>query len=161
MNVNDAGVVLEALFKRRLALVLFLFALPLTAETALMERGRAALDRQDPQSALDVLQHAVAENPTSADAHYLLGIAYGNLAERASVFRQPVLARHARDEFERAVKLDPNHLDARWSLVQYYTLAPRYLGGGEEKAREQARQIGRRDASFGRRASDFIMKRNE
>jgi hypothetical protein len=75
------------------------------------------------------------------------------------VFHRTSLARHTRDELERAVELDPNHLDARWGLVQYYALAPGYLGGSEEKARQEAEEISKRDAALGKRAFDFITQK--
>jgi tetratricopeptide (TPR) repeat protein len=144
---------------RRLTLAFLVLAAPLAAQTALVEEGRAAIDRNDPQAALPVLQRAVAQDPNNANAHYLLGVAYGNLAKKANVFRRTSLARHTRDELEHAVELDPNHLEARWGLVQYYALAPGYLGGSEQKARQQAEEIGKRDASFGKRALDFIAQK--
>ncbi len=140
-------------------LAFVLLALPFAAQITLLEEGRVAIDRDDPQAAVRVLQRAVAETPINAEAHYLLGVAYGNLAQKANRFRQPSLARHTRDEFERAVQFDPNHLEARWALVQYYTRAPGYLGGSEQKARQQAEEISKRDASFGQRAFDFIAQK--
>src|ERR1700719_5225539 len=119
---------------RRIALALLVLAAPLVAQTTPAEEAQAAIDRNDPQTALTVLQRAVAQDPNNANVHYLLGVAYGNLAQKASAFRRGWLARQTRDEFEHAVELDPSNLDARWALVQYYTLAPGYLGGSEQKA---------------------------
>lgn len=144
---------------RLLTLASFLLAAPLLAQTALIEEGRAAIDRNDPQTALGVLQRAVAQTPNNAEAHYLLGVAYGKLAQKANAFRRLSLARHTHGEFEQAVQLDPNHLDARWALVQYYELAPGYLGGSEQKARQQAEEISKRDASLGQHAREFLATR--
>ena len=130
--------------------------LVLAVAPSLVDRARAALDRHDPAAAATLLERAVDQTPQNAEAHYLLGIAYGEQAEKASVFRQPALARKTRDEFERAVALDPGHLDARFSLVQYYIDAPGFLGGGEEKARDQANAIAARNAGYGHRAVAFI-----
>jgi tetratricopeptide (TPR) repeat protein len=146
---------------RPIVLALVLVAAPLAAQQSLVEQGQAAIDRNDPQGALPVLQRAAAEDPNSAKVHYLLGVAYGNLAQKASAFHRMSLARHTRDEFERSVALDPNDLDARWALVQYYALAPGYLGGNEEKARQQAEEISKRDASFGKRAFDFLARKRQ
>jgi tetratricopeptide (TPR) repeat protein len=146
----------DKVFMRRLAVAFLMMAAPLAAQTSLVEEGRVAIDRNDPQDALPLLQRAVAQNPNNANAHYLLGVAYGNLAQKANMFRRTSLARHTRDEFERAVELDPRHLDARWGLVQYYALAPGYLGGSEQKARQEAKEISKRDAALGKRAFDFI-----
>jgi len=133
----------------------------LAAKQNLIEQGQAAIDRNDPQGALTALQRAAAEDPNNAKVHYRLGVAYGNLAQKAGAFHRMSLARHTRDEFERAVELDPNDLDARWALVQYYAMAPGYLGGSEEKARQQAEEISKRDASFGKRAFDFLARKRQ
>jgi tetratricopeptide (TPR) repeat protein len=143
-----------------IAVALFVIAGHLAAQTMTpVEEAQAAIDRNDPQAALNVLQRAEAQDPSNTRIHYLLGVAYGNLAEKANAFRRVSLARHTRDEFERAVELDPNDLDARWALVQYYALAPGYLGGSEQKARQQAEEIAKRDASFGKRAFDFLAQK--
>ena len=144
---------------RRIALSFLLLAAPLVAQTTPVEEAQAAIDRNDPQAALTVLQRAVAQDPNNANIHYLLGVAYGNLAEKASAFRRVSFARHTRDEFEHAVELDPNHLEARWALVQYYELAPGYLGGSEQKAEQQAEEINKRDPSFGKRAFEFLARK--
>jgi tetratricopeptide (TPR) repeat protein len=149
----------DKVFMRRLAVAFLMMAAPLAAQTSLVEQGRAAIDRNDPQDALPLLQRAVAHDPNNANAHYLLGVAYGNLAEKANMFRRTSLARHTRDEFERAVELDPSHLDARWGLVQYYALAPGFLGGSEQKAHQEAEEISKRNARLGKRAFDFIAQK--
>ncbi len=52
-----------------------------------------------------------------------------------------------RAEFERAVQLDPANVPARVDLAQYYTEAPAIMGGGLDKAREQAEQVAKYDAA--------------
>jgi tetratricopeptide (TPR) repeat protein len=51
------------------------------------------------------------------------------------------LAKKARNEFERAVQLDPANVPARVDLAEYYTEAPAFMGGGLDKARAQAGQV--------------------
>ena len=133
-----------------------LIALLLTAQTNLVDEGRAALDRDDPQAAVNLLEKAVAQNPGDSHAHYFLGVAYGHLAEKAGVFRRASLARHTRDEFERAVSIDPDDLDARFALVEFYSLAPRYLGGSSQKALQEAEEIRKRDPKAGESAFSFL-----
>jgi tetratricopeptide (TPR) repeat protein len=53
------------------------------------------------------------------------------------------LARRLKASFERAVELDPNHIDGREGLVQFYLQAPGIAGGSVAKAREQAAEIRR------------------
>jgi len=144
-----------------LAVVALLIALPVGAQTNLVEQGRAALDKNDLQAAVRLLESAVAQSPQNAEAHYQLGVAYGELAKKANVFQRFSLARHTRDEFERAVQLDPNYIDARFALVQYYMMAPAWLGGSEAKALEQAKEISDRDATTGHLALAFIDARQK
>jgi Tfp pilus assembly protein PilF len=127
-----------------------------SAQTTLIDQGRAALLRNDAETAVNLLEKAVAQSPNNAEAHHLLGDAYGTLAEHASIFKMPGLARKAHAEFERAVQLDPNYLDARFALIEFYMLAPGFLGGSEEKAIAQANEIKKRDAIDGHRAFALI-----
>jgi Tfp pilus assembly protein PilF len=138
--------------RMRAAVLLLAAALPLTAQTPLIDRGRALLDKGDSQGAADVLEKAVAATPNLAEAHYLLGAAYGRVAQNASIFSQASLAGKARQELLKAVQLDPNHLQARQGLVQYYLFAPSIVGGSEEEAAKQANEIKKRDALAGHRA---------
>jgi tetratricopeptide (TPR) repeat protein len=82
--------------------------------------------------------------PSNAIAHYWRGRAAGEAAIVANTFRQIGLARTSKAELERAVQLDPDYLDAREGLLQFYLLAPGIAGGSADKAREQAREIQRR-----------------
>ena len=133
-----------------------LVALPLLAQTSLIEQGRAAMNRNDADAAATLLEKAVAQNPKSAEAHYLLGSAYGSQAQKASIFGQASLAGKTKDEFEKAVALDPNLLDARYGLVQFYTMAPGIIGGSYDKAFAQVGEIKKRDPLMAHRAAAFI-----
>jgi tetratricopeptide (TPR) repeat protein len=75
-------------------LLLFcLAALPLSAATATdsLAAGRAALDRDENDKAVELLMKAVAAQPNSAEAHYFLGVAYGELAQKANILKQASL----------------------------------------------------------------------
>lgn len=138
------------------AVLVALIALPLLAQNSLIDQGRAAMTRGDAETASGLFEKAIAQNPKSADAHYSLGSAYGMMARNASFFSQASLASKTREEFEKAVELDPNHLEARESLVQFYTMAPAFMGGGHDKAFAQAAEIRKRDAMKGHSVTAFI-----
>jgi tetratricopeptide (TPR) repeat protein len=133
-----------------------LIALPLFAQTSLIDQGRAAMNRNDADAAATLLEKAVAQNPKSAEAHYLLGSAYGSQAQKASIFGQASLAGKTKDEFEKAVALDPNLLDARYGLVEFYAMAPGFMGGSYDKAFAQAAEIKKHDPLMAHRAAAFI-----
>jgi tetratricopeptide (TPR) repeat protein len=142
--------------RRTIAVLIALMALPLFAQTSLIDQGKAAMARNDDDAAAALFEKAVAQNPKSAEAHYLLGSAYGSQAQKASIFGQASLAGKTKDEFEKAVELDPNHLDARFGLIQFYAFAPGIMGGSYDKAFAQAAEIRKRDPLRGHRAAAFI-----
>ncbi len=149
---------------RSISALLLLCLLSLRAfatDTDLVAAGRAAMEKGDFDKASAVLEKAVAATPKNADAHYLLGGSYGRQAQGAGVLKQASLARKAKAALERAVELDPNHLDARDALVDYYTIAPGVMGGSNEKARAQAAEIKKRDSLRGHRAFSRIYMRDE
>jgi Tfp pilus assembly protein PilF len=138
------------------AVTVVLLALPLLAQTSLIDQGRAAMARNDADAAATLFEKAVAQNPKSAQAHYLLGTAYGSQAQKASMFGQASLAGKTKDEFEKAVELDPNLVEARYGLVEYYTMAPGFIGGSFDKAFAQAAEIKKHDPLMAHRAAAFI-----
>jgi len=79
----------------------------------------------------------------NAEYHYWLGNALGTVAQKASVLRQPFLAKRVKSEFERTVQLDPSSIDGRTGLITFYLRAPGFMGGSADKARAQAEEIGR------------------
>lgn len=142
---------------RKLVLTLVIslsFSLPLLGATAAEHAasGRAALDRDENQKAADLFEKAVALDPKNAEYHYLLGAAYGDLAQNANVLKQASLAKKTRVAFEKAVQLDPAHMPARFGLISFYMIAPGFIGGGEAKALAQAADVKRRNALDGHRA---------
>lgn len=127
-------------------------ALPALAQPSLVEQGRTAMSRGETDRAVELLEKAVKATPNNADAHYLLGSAYGRKAQKASIFSQMGLAGKAKDHLIKAVELDPNHLDARFGLMEYYAMAPGIVGGSKDKAQQQAAEIKKRDSIIGHRA---------
>ena len=81
-------------------------------------------------------------DPGNSRFHLWLGRVLGEKADRANSLSAAVLAGKVRGEFERAVQLNPKDVDARLDLAEFYIEAPGIVGGGEQKAREQAQFIG-------------------
>jgi tetratricopeptide (TPR) repeat protein len=92
-------------------------------------------------------ERAVSLDPNNATYHLWLGREYGRKAADANPLTAAGLARKAKNEFERAVQLDPANVPARLDLAQYYTEAPAIMGGGLDKARDQAAQMLKYDPS--------------
>ena len=107
--------------------------------TNLLCRAYFALDDWD--RAESSCKKAVALDPDNSRFHLWLGRVYGEKADRANVLAAAILAGKVRGEFERAVQLNPQDIDARLDLAEFYIEAPGIVGGGEAKAREQAQSV--------------------
>jgi tetratricopeptide (TPR) repeat protein len=150
---------------RRPAIALLLLFLAFSAlaatDTQLFTDGRAAMRRGDNEQAAKLLEQAIALKPNVAEYHYFLGGAYGNQAQKAGMFGGIGLAKKAKAELERAVQLDPNYFDARFALIDFYMVAPGFVGGGEDKALAQAVEIRKLSALEGHRAYGRIYNRQK
>lgn len=114
---------------------------PSDAESSnLLCRAYYALDDWD--RAESSCRKATALDPDNSRFHLWLGRVYGEKADRVNFLSAAGLAGKVRGEFERAVQLDPKDLDARLDLAEFYLSAPGIVGGGEQKARQQAQAIG-------------------
>jgi tetratricopeptide (TPR) repeat protein len=102
---------------------------------------RAYFALEDWDRAESSCRKAVALDPDNSRFHLWLGRVYGEKADRANFVLAAPLAAKVRGEFERAVQLNPKDVDARLDLAEFYLMAPGIVGGGEQKAREQAQSI--------------------
>jgi tetratricopeptide (TPR) repeat protein len=149
---------------RKLALgVLVLLSLSLFAATPAetVAAARAALAANDFEKAEKLYEQVIAADPKNARYHYLLGAAYGQHAQNAGMFAMASLAKKTKEEFEKAVSLDPSYIDARFALIDYYTVAPGFMGGSMEKAQEQADAILKLDPEAGHRAQGRVYLRQK
>ena len=118
--------------------------------------GRIAAIANESDDAIKHFERAVKLEEGNALYHAWLGNAIREVTPRASKIRMPFNARRMKKEWERAVALDPNQIDARYGLVQFYSMAPGVMGGDIAKAREQAAEIGKRSALRGAIARGVI-----
>ncbi len=114
--------------------------------------GRLALQRNDAAQAVIYLEKAVAVSPNDSRLHHRLGDAYGLSARKAGLFAQMGWANKCLASYEKAVALNPENLEARAALMNYYLQAPSLVGGGKDKALAQALAIKRKDPAAGRLA---------
>ena len=118
--------------------------------------GRVLLSANEVDRSIEWMEKAVSLDARRVEYHLWLGRAYGSKAMRANVFQQASLAGKVRREFERASALDPNNLEARFGLLEFYLRAPGVMGGSVAKSREEAAEIARRDPLQGHRAAGRV-----
>jgi tetratricopeptide (TPR) repeat protein len=73
------------------------------------------------------------------------------------MIKQGMLAPKMKNAWEKAIALDGKNIDARTSLIQYYTQAPGFMGGSFEKAKEVANQILKLNPAEGHRQMGNIL----
>ena len=101
---------------------------------ALYYLGRIALEEGDAEKAKGYLEQSVGVEPNSSDEYYWLGRAYGDLAQKASIFKQPSYASSVHKYFQLAVDTDPKNVEAQRGLFAFFIMAPGIMGGGVDKA---------------------------
>lgn len=101
------------------------------------ELGEALLALNMPDKAETAMKTAVKLDPDNGVYHRGLGDVYGNEAMQASIFSKFSLAKDTLHEYEKAVKLSPDNVEAHVSLAMYYIMAPGIVGGGADKAHAQ------------------------
>jgi predicted Zn-dependent protease len=79
---------------------------------------------------------AVGLAPVDSEYHLWLGRAYGEKADSIHSIKAYGLAKKVHTEFERAVQLDNENVDALSDLGEFYTAAPGIVGGGKKKAQD-------------------------
>jgi tetratricopeptide (TPR) repeat protein len=103
--------------------------------------------------AIKSAEKAVAIDSQNSVYHEWLGRAYGEKADHASLFSAISLAKKTRKEFETAIQLDGKNFSARQALIEFDCSAPGIVGGGEEKALPQIKQLAEMDAAEGHYAA--------
>jgi Tfp pilus assembly protein PilF len=121
------------------------------ASLNMLSRAYYAIEQWD--SAIKNGEKAVNQAVNSAEFHWWLGRQYGEKAASVNPLSAASLAGKTRNQFELAVKLDPTHVQAQADLAEYYVEAPSIMGGGLDKAREQASLVSKYDAA----ASHWIL----
>ncbi len=106
----------------------------------MLSRAYYAIEQWD--AAIRNGERAISLRDDDSQYHLWLGRAYGQkAAEIGNPLSAAGLARRAKNEFERAVALNPRNVSARADLSEYYVEAPAIMGGGLAKARSQASNV--------------------
>ncbi len=104
-------------------------------------RGRNFFMKNDFKRAGDLFEQAIAASPGNSEYYLWLGRAFGRRAETSSFLTAPGYASKARQNFERAVQLNPKNQEALNDLFEYYLQAPGFLGGGHDRAQALIEKI--------------------
>jgi tetratricopeptide (TPR) repeat protein len=114
---------------------------------------KSYLELQQHDAAIRSAERAVAIGPENSIYHEWLGRAFGEKADHASWFSAISLAKKTHKEFETAVHLDGKNFSAWQALIEFDCSAPGIVGGGEDKALPQIKQLAEMDAAEGHYAA--------
>ena len=79
--------------------------------------------------------------PNNADYYYKYGGALGMRAQTGGKWVAIRLIGDIKSSFENALTLNPNHVEARWALIEYYLQLPAFVGGSERKAQRYSNEL--------------------
>lgn len=96
---------------------------------------------KDWDTAIAYYKKLVEIAPNNADYHYKYGGVLGMKALDISKVRALGYIGDIKDEFLKAIVLDPSHIEARWALVEFYIQLPGIIGGSEKKAIRYADEL--------------------
>jgi tetratricopeptide (TPR) repeat protein len=79
--------------------------------------------------------------PTEANYYYKYGGALGMKAKESNKFIALRMIGDIKSSFEKAIQLNPKHIDARWALIELYLQLPAIIGGSESKAMRYSNEL--------------------
>ncbi len=91
--------------------------------------------------AIDAYGKLVDVNPEVANYQYKYGGALGMKALSVSKLRALGIIGDVKHAFLKAAELDPNHIDARWALVELYMQLPGIFGGSKSASLKYANEL--------------------
>ncbi|WP_264520606.1 tetratricopeptide repeat protein [Flavobacterium sp. N1994] len=79
--------------------------------------------------------------PSNANYYYKYGGCLGMKAKESNKFKALGMISDIKFHFEKAIQLNPNHIEARWALIELYLQLPGIVGGSERKAENYAAEL--------------------
>ena len=79
--------------------------------------------------------------PSEANFYFKYGGVLGMKALEVNKFKALGMIDEVRTNFEKAIELNPKHIEARWALIEFYLQLPGILGGSEKKAIQYSNEL--------------------
>ena len=126
---------------------------------ALHLQARELLRRQQVSAAVAQFERAAAAEPRSSKHRQWLARALGLQTAQKGIGAGLTGVSRVKAEFEKAIELDPNNLEARHDLAVLYKVVPRIFGGSTAKAAEQVEIIRQRSPALATQIeADFLAR---
>ena len=126
---------------------------------ALHLQARELLRRNQVAAAVPLFERCVVAEPRSSKHRQWLGRARGLQTAQKGIAAGVGGVNKVKAEFEKAIELDPNNLEARHDLAVLYRVVPRLFGGSNAKAAEQVAIIRQKDPALATQIeADFLAR---
>jgi tetratricopeptide (TPR) repeat protein len=79
--------------------------------------------------------------PSDANYYYKYGGVLGMKATQVNRFKALGMIDEVRGSFEKAIVLNPKHIEARWALIELYIQLPGIVGGSQSKAIKYSNEL--------------------
>ena len=79
--------------------------------------------------------------PSEANYYFKYGGVLGMKAKESNKFKALGMIGEVKESFEKAIELNPKHIEARWALVMIYIQLPGIVGGSESKAIKYSNEL--------------------
>ncbi|WP_304198213.1 lipopolysaccharide assembly protein LapB [Flavobacterium alvei] len=79
--------------------------------------------------------------PSEANYYFKYGGVLGMKAKDSNKFKALGMIGEVKESFEKAIELNPKHIEARWALVLIYIQLPGIVGGSETKAIKYSNEL--------------------
>ena len=103
--------------------------------------GDIAGHEKDWDEAIYYYEKLKIAKPKVANYFYKYGGVLGMKAKESNKFKALTMIGDIKESFEKAIELNPNHIEARWALIELYLQLPGIVGGSEKKASKYANEL--------------------
>jgi len=126
------------------------------------EHGLAVvgLVRDDFEAVIEHARKAIKRDKKNSEYHMTLARGYGMKAMEGGL-ASAFYAGKYKGECELAIECDPRNIDAHMGVLQFYVMAPGFLGGGLDKAEETVATIAALDPFAGHQAWAFVARQSD
>ncbi len=111
------------------------------SEVVLKYLGEIAGHNKEWQEAQGYFEKLKVINPNKADYYFKYGGALAMRVQKSSSLFAVYHLEEMIENFEKAIELNPKHIEARWALIEVYLQTPTIVGGSEAKAQAYANEL--------------------
>ncbi|UQD56049.1 lipopolysaccharide assembly protein LapB [Flavobacterium sp. K5-23] len=103
--------------------------------------GDIAGHNKEWDKAIGYYQRLKQLRPSESNYHYKFGGALGMKALEVNKFKALAMIGDVKESFEKAIILNPKHIESRWALIELYIKLPGIVGGSEAKALKYSNEL--------------------